>query len=156
MQSTQSTSPLEEIPALYSGRTSPAFSAPRTTLSDASWENWLERALPCRPPQEDGRVRVWLADPRERLRGGSSTLNISECPNDVVESFLSQVLEKDSIPQKYYLSIRACEGILRRARNRNVTLPDTLREVLEHTVKSGLPRPSDPQGEPSAAEANPS
>ena len=103
---------------------------------------WAGAGLACGPK----RTAAWR----------SSTLNISECPNDAVESFLSQVLERDSIPQKYYLSLRACEGILRRAKNRNVTLPDTLREALEHTVKSGSPHPSDPQGEPSAAEVNPS
>lgn len=88
------------------GKTSRGSSAQRTTPSDASWENLLEQTLPYHPEQADGRVRVWLPDPSAKQRGESSTLNISESPNDVVVSSLSQVLKTDSIPQKYFLSAR--------------------------------------------------
>lgn len=41
-------------------------------------------------------------------------LDFSECPSDDVESSLSGILETGAIPQRYFLSARACEGILRR------------------------------------------
>ena len=46
--------------------------------------------------------------------GVSLTLNFSERPNDAVESSLSDILETGDIPQRYYLSAKACTGILRR------------------------------------------
>lgn len=41
-------------------------------------------------------------------------LDFSECPSDDVESSLSDILETGAIPQRYFLSAKACEGILRR------------------------------------------
>lgn len=85
----------------------------------------------------DGQARVWLLDPGERLLGEFSMLNISECPNDAVVSSLSQVLETDSIPQRFFLSNVACTGILRRADRRGKSLPQSLQEALQ-AVASGL------------------
>ena len=72
---------------------------------------------------------MWNGVVQVRLRGGHSTLNIGECPNAVKESFLSQILQ-DSPPEKYYLSSRACMGILRRAKERGKTLPPMLEQAL--------------------------
>jgi hypothetical protein len=45
---------------------------------------------------------------------------------------LSDVLEATgTVPQKFYLSPRACAGILRRADKRGKELPAALREALE-------------------------
>lgn len=62
--------------------------------------------------------------------GGYLTLNTSELPNAAAVCSLSQVLETDA-PQKYYLSARACAGILRRAEKRGKELPMQLRRALE-------------------------
>ena len=67
------------------------------------------------------------------LPGGSMTLNTGECPSVVRESTLSQILQANA-PEKYYLSARACEGILRRAERRGKVLPPMLKEALEETV----------------------
>jgi hypothetical protein len=56
--------------------------------------------------------------------------NISAWPNDAAVCSLSQVLEQGSIPSKYFLSARACAGILRRAEARGKTLPDELLSAL--------------------------
>lgn len=133
------------------GRTSRGSSAQRTTPSDASWENLLGQTLPYHPEQADGRVRVWLPDPSAKPRGESSTLNISESPNDVVESSLSQVLETGSIPQKYFLSARARAGILRRAETRGKELPTPLKKALEETATSG----SEKEGSDTSGQATP-
>lgn len=84
----------------------------------------------------DGQARVWLLDPGERLLGEFSMLNISECPNGAVASSLSQVLETGSIPQRFFLSSVACQGILRRAERRGKLLPPSLRGALQ-AVASG-------------------
>lgn len=56
--------------------------------------------------------------------------NTGEYPSVAVESTLSQILE-DNVPEKYYLSQKACEGILRRAERRGKKLPDVLKTALE-------------------------
>jgi len=58
---------------------------------------------------------------------------ISESPNVVVESTLSEVLEPTA-PLRFYLTARAAEGILRRANRRGRSLPTALRMVLERQV----------------------
>jgi hypothetical protein len=59
--------------------------------------------------------------------------NISEWPNDAVVCSLSQVLETTSIPQRFFLSPKACAGILRRAEKRGKKLPPALHQAL-HSV----------------------
>ena len=49
---------------------------------------------------------------------------------------LSQVLEKGSIPQRFFLSSTACAGILRRAEKRGKSLPPSLHAALA-AVASG-------------------
>ena len=79
--------------------------------------------------------RSWVTD--SPLRGGSSTRNTGECPSVARESTLWQILQADA-PEKYYLSARACEGILRRAERRGKTLPPMFREALEEAVALGI------------------
>ena len=50
-------------------------------------------------------------------------------PSDGGVCFLSQILEA-SVPEKYYLSPRACAGILRRAERRGKDLPPLLKAAL--------------------------
>jgi len=69
---------------------------------------------------------------------GCLTLKTLESPKDVEESLLSDILETGSLQQKYYLSPKACSGILKRADRRGKTLPDTLRVALEHTISQTL------------------
>ena len=58
------------------------------------------------------------------------TLSFSESHSAAGESFLWQVLETAPAP-KYYLSARACAGILRRAEKRGRELPENLKDALE-------------------------
>jgi hypothetical protein len=59
------------------------------------------------------------------------TLNTSEFPSDDAVCSLSDVLETGEVPQRFYLSPRACAGILRRAEKRGKKLPARLRLALE-------------------------
>lgn len=67
------------------------------------------------------------------LLGELSTLNTGESPNVAVESHLSQILEEEP-QQKYYLSEKACLGILRRAEMRGKKLPKELEIALKAQV----------------------
>ena len=57
--------------------------------------------------------------------GGYLTLSTSEFPNAENASTLSAILQV-SVPEKYYLSRKACLGILRRASARGKELPELL------------------------------
>ena len=76
-------------------------------------------------------------------RGGASTLNTGVSPRGAKESSLSQILQADP-PLKYYLSPKACLGILRRAFKRGKELPQKLEGALK--IQAGLTRPSKTAG----------
>ena len=61
---------------------------------------------------------------------GFLTLNTSEWPKDAVVCSLSDILETGDLPQRYFLSAKACQGILRRAEKRGKTLPPQLEAAL--------------------------
>ena len=54
------------------------------------------------------------------------TLNTSEFHSAGVASSLSDILETGIVPPRYFLSAKACRGILRRAEKRGKTLPPRL------------------------------
>lgn len=59
-----------------------------------------------------------------------STHSGSEWPNAAAVCSLSDVLETCDVPQKYFLSAKACRGILRRAEKRGRELPGALAAAL--------------------------
>ena len=67
--------------------------------------------------------------------GGAWMLNTGVSPNVARESSLSQILQ-DAPPIKYYLSPKACLGILRRASERGKALPPKLERALK--IQAGL------------------
>ena len=67
--------------------------------------------------------------------GESWTLSSGECPSVAVVSSLSRILE-DSPHPRYYLSRKACLGILKRAKARRKVLPKQLEEAL--VIQAGL------------------
>lgn len=68
-------------------------------------------------------------------RGASLTLNTGASPRDAVVSTLWQILEDKPHP-RYYLTRKACLGILRRSSERDKPLPTALRSALE--IQAGL------------------
>lgn len=68
--------------------------------------------------------------------GECMTRNTGESPNVAVVSRLSQILE-ETPQEKYSLSAKACQGILRRAERRGKDLPETLKAVLLMQSESG-------------------
>ena len=73
--------------------------------------------------------------------GGAWMLNTGVSPNDARGSSLSQILQ-DAPPIKYYLSPKACLGILRRASERGKALQPKLGRALK--IQAGLMCPAVP------------
>lgn len=114
-----------------SGKTSPGSSQTKETPLDVSWEVLSEQMMPCeRQTGRAGPALAWLPGQGHGQLGGFSMLNISEWPNDAGVCSLSSILEIGSIPPRFYLSEKACAGILRRAEKRGKELPPALRQAL--------------------------
>ena len=67
--------------------------------------------------------------------GEYSIRNTGMSPKEENASTLSQILMAQ-VPEKHYLSPKACQGILRRASARGKQLPEVLRKALERQAKS--------------------
>lgn len=67
------------------------------------------------------------------LRGAFSMPSFGESPSVDAESHLSQILEAHA-PEKYYLSAKACRGILNRAQRRGKDLPPMLKTALYEMI----------------------
>lgn len=65
--------------------------------------------------------------------GEDLTLNFGEFPIDASVSSLSSILE-DNVPLKYYLSEKACRGILRRSEEKGTPLDPLLKQALWNTI----------------------
>lgn len=90
----------------------------KRTLLFLDLRGGADGAKPEQSPETDG---LWLGD--------SSTLNIGECPREENVSLLSWILQVD-VPEKYYLSAKACLGIMIRASRRGKELQDLLQTAL--------------------------
>ena len=128
------------------GKMSRASSARKTMPLGASLPLSLERMPPslAHTNQDGGRVSVWLPDQNGAWRGELRIYSTTECPSADAEcsSSLSEILEP-SVPPRYYLSGKACAGILRRAEKRGRELPKALREALEAVAQTTTERKLD-------------
>ena len=70
------------------------------------------------------------------------TLSTLEFHSDADVCSLSDVLETGDVPQRYFLSAKACRGILRRAEKRGKDLPAALKSALQ-SVSSQASQASD-------------
>lgn len=126
------------------GRTSPACSAaasPKGRTSGSSWKRSPElQAIPYLSlnltPGAGNLLGNYEWELHSPWRGGSSTLNTGPAPpSGDAGCSLSRILQ-DNPPRKYYLTRRACLGILRRAKERGKPLPPQLHAALQ--VQAGL------------------
>lgn len=79
---------------------------------------------------EDGQMPEWLeAGGGEVQLGECWTLNTGAFPSVENESILSEILEQ-TVPDKYFLSAKACWGILSRAEKREKEVPTILKIAL--------------------------
>ena len=85
-------------------------------------------------------------------RGESSMLNTGPAPRSAENVYtLSQILQ-EKVPLKYFLSKKACLGILRRSKERDKELPSSLKHAL--MIQSGLIPPDDQELEGAAFAQN--
>jgi hypothetical protein len=68
--------------------------------------------------------------------GACLTRSMPEYHSAAVASSLSDILETGDVPQRYYLSAKACAGILRRAAKRGKTLPTMLLRALQQVAEA--------------------
>lgn len=87
-----------------------ALSSSRGKISDACSSPWLNSGIVC--------------------LGEYLTLNISEYPKHAEECMLSDILET-TVPSRYFLTAKACQGILRRCEKVGRPLPLPMKEALE-------------------------
>ena len=74
--------------------------------------------------------------------GAYTTHSFGASPRDARDSALSQILEDRPHP-RYYLSARACQGVLNRAQKRGKDLPPILKEALERQARHTLSTTND-------------
>jgi hypothetical protein len=67
---------------------------------------------------------------------------------------LSDVLETGELPRRYYLTPRACQGILRRAEKRGKDLPEALKSALLAVASQTPHRPSMPDAKTASSAIN--
>ena len=126
---------MDNIQDTASGRTCPAPSPPIgetiSKLSSKQLSELKKKGSRClRLRITDGRKRTYIWETDGAWLTEFSTLNTGPSPNEEQESTLSQILLAE-VPEKYYLSPKACLGILRRASVRGKELPEVLKKALE-------------------------
>ena len=119
----------------WSGRTCRERSAPTTEKTSPQSSKKRSGSSSRKPPlflclKKDGPQADASWETDGALLGVYSMHSFGESPRDGVESHLSQILEDNPHP-KYYLSAKACQGILNRAARRGKDLPEALRKALE-------------------------
>ena len=138
---------MEYIQTSLFGKTSPK---PTAVTKERTSDGYLKKSRELQTPPcqfldlraGHGTLAGALWETVTALPGVPWTLNTGESPKDVNVSFLSQILEADA-PRKYYLSARACEGILRRAEKRGKMLSradmPVSNDVFQPVLKSATP-----------------
>lgn len=122
----------ENVPGAFSSNNGEDF---RAVLEELACVEQPNAAIPG-PPRggADGAKLEQSLETDGLWRGDSWTVNISEWPSAESVSLLSSTLEVNA-PEKYYLSARACQGILTRASRRGKKLPDLLQTALLEMIE---------------------
>nr|DAW25260.1 MAG TPA: Cytosine specific methyltransferase [Caudoviricetes sp.] len=122
----------ENVPGAFSSNGGEDF---RAVLEELARVEEPDASIP-RPPRggADGAKPEQLPEMDGPWLGDSSTLNIGECPREENVSLLSWILQVD-VPEKYYLSAKACRGILTRASRRGKKLQELLETALLEMIE---------------------
>ena len=115
----------ENVPGAFTSNNGEDF---RCVLEEISKISEEDASIP-RPPKGKwgGKEQLW--ETVSALPGVLLTLNTGEFPNVESASSLLRILE-DTPQERYYLSAKACLGILARASRRNKELPEVLKKAL--------------------------
>lgn len=116
----------ENVPGAFSSNGGEDF---RAVLEELARVEQPDAIIPRPPRGADGAKLEQSPETDGAWLGDSLTLNIGEYPNVARESLLSQILEVN-VPQKFYLSAQACQGILVRVSRRGKPLSELLTQAL--------------------------
>ena len=124
-----------------SGKMSPAHLAANTAKTLQQWlEKW--QVASHLSQKKAGGERGWQLAQTVSLSGLCLTRNGSEWRSVAAVCSLSSILETGNVGHQYYLSQKACDGILRRAEARGKKLPSALQEALvSGSTQRGLQQP---------------
>ena len=125
----------ENVPGAFSSNKGADFGAVLQETAKVVYNEAPVIPMPKRGWPTSGCLQLSLSQWTEDAAslGVYSMHSFGECPSVDVESHLSQILE-DQVPQKYYLSEKACQGILRRSEKRGKPLPPILKTALEEMI----------------------
>jgi hypothetical protein len=129
-------------PAGWYGRTSPASSAPKVDETlQAFWASSAARLSKSHPAAGATAESSREFPMPTALPIGCWTLSTSEWNHILAPSLkdegvcsLSDILETGDVPRRYFLSAKACLGILRRAEKRGKDLPPALLRALQQVA----------------------
>ena len=132
----------ENVPGAFSSNGGEDF---RTVLEELARVEQPDASIPRPPGGADGAKPEQLPEMDGPWLGDSWTVNISECPREENVSLLSWILQVN-VPEKYYLSAKACRGILTRASRRGKKLQELLETALLEMIewwasRGGKPTP---------------
>lgn len=132
----------ENVPGAFSSNGGEDF---RAVLEELARVEQPDASIPRPSGGADGAKPEQLPEMDGPWLGDSSTLNIGECPREENVSLLSWILQVD-VPEKYYLSAKACRGILTRASRRGKKLQELLETALLEMIewwasRGGKPTP---------------
>lgn len=123
------------------------------SLNDISRDGWSGKTYPvfCLPTAE-GHLAPCSGAWQNSGMGmpiGCWTLNTPEhmsfpeqSPSDGAVCSLWDILETGDVPRRFFLTAKACAGILRRAEKRGKELPEALRVALQSVVEMEHRRPN--------------
>ncbi len=109
-------------------------------LASSGPSGWYGKTCPeCCHLQTDGTLAPSLGRWQNSGMGSPTeflTLSGLESPSVVAVCSLSHTLETGDVQQRYFLSAKACSGILRRAERRGKELPPQLHSALKAAAKT--------------------
>ena len=104
-------------------------------LTEHGPDGWCGRTSPAScQATEDGTLVPYLGAWSNSGMGSPTeclTLSSLEWPSAAAVCSLSDILETGDVPQRFFLSATACQGILRRAEKRGKVLPEALERSLK-------------------------
>lgn len=103
------------------------------TDSQSLGELWMHSSGAFLRDGEEYPLLLTSTDRPQEISSSRLVVNLSEAPNIILDTHLSDILEVDVDP-RYHLSAKACQGILNRAERRGKVLPELLREALMQTI----------------------
>lgn len=127
-------------PAGWYGRTSPeSFQVETDETLRSFWASSRANASPRRKAAGATADSCPASPMPTALPGAALTLSLPVWHSAASVCSLSRILETGDVPPRFFLSAKACNGILRRAEKRGRVLPPHLLAALKAVAEAGTP-----------------